>query len=270
LKTPISYYGGKQTMVNVLLSMIPEHAIYTELFFGGGSLFFVKKPSKLEVINDTSDLCINFYRQLKMNYPELKKLIEATLISQSLHVKARRICSGKIGSTDIEKAWAFWFSCTFGHTNKLGGGLKKSNDQFTSVPWILHNKKKQFTEHLSKRLENAFIDNRDAIVVLKGRNKENAFHYIDPPYLNADQGHYKGYTEEDFEKLLIFLQNDCTGKFLLSNYPSDILKDYASQNKWNISEFRHPSKHRSFLKTKNEVLVWNYKLPEQMQLEIYL
>ena len=41
-RTPISYYGGKQTMLPHILPLIPEHAIYTEAFFGGGAVFWAK------------------------------------------------------------------------------------------------------------------------------------------------------------------------------------------------------------------------------------
>jgi len=33
LKTPISYYGGKQNMLKDILPLIPEHNIYVEPFF---------------------------------------------------------------------------------------------------------------------------------------------------------------------------------------------------------------------------------------------
>src|SRR5690606_38199153 len=60
----------------------------------------------------------------------------------------------------------------------------------------------------------------------------DAFHYCDPPYFNSDCGHYDGYSIHDFESLLITL-NSCEGKFLMSSYPSEILKDYTSQMGWN-------------------------------------
>ena len=54
MKTPITYYGGKQSMLSIILPMIPEHNLYCEPFFGGGAVFFAKEPSKIEVINDTN------------------------------------------------------------------------------------------------------------------------------------------------------------------------------------------------------------------------
>ena len=40
LKTPISYYGGKQQLSSVILSLLPPHKAYNEPFFGGGAIFF--------------------------------------------------------------------------------------------------------------------------------------------------------------------------------------------------------------------------------------
>ena len=52
MKTPITYYGGKQTMLKHILHLIPEHRLYTEAFCGGAAVFFAKNPSDGEVIND--------------------------------------------------------------------------------------------------------------------------------------------------------------------------------------------------------------------------
>ena len=71
MKPPISYYGGKQNMLSELLPLIPKHESYIEPFFGGGALFFAKTPSPLEVINDTNQLMINFYRQMVVNFDAL-------------------------------------------------------------------------------------------------------------------------------------------------------------------------------------------------------
>lgn len=52
MKTPITYYGGKQTLLKYIIPLIPEHKIYTESFCGGAAVFFAKKPAEAEVIND--------------------------------------------------------------------------------------------------------------------------------------------------------------------------------------------------------------------------
>lgn len=66
LRTPISYYGGKQQMLKYILPNIPQHNIYTESFVGGGALYWSKEPAKLEVINDINREVVNFTTSLKI------------------------------------------------------------------------------------------------------------------------------------------------------------------------------------------------------------
>lgn len=61
MKTPISYYGGKQNLVATILPLIPDHVTYVEPFLGGGAVFWTKPKSEVEVINDTNRELINFY-----------------------------------------------------------------------------------------------------------------------------------------------------------------------------------------------------------------
>lgn len=126
VKTPIVYYGGKTAILNHILPLIPEHEVYTETYFGGGTVFFAKDPVKNETINDRLDLVINFYRTLKLNYKKLKPFIESTLIGRSLHNEAlNHIQSHKKGlKVDrIQLAWAFWVCTNFAYSNKIGGGV---------------------------------------------------------------------------------------------------------------------------------------------------
>lgn len=39
MKTPISYYGGKQKLISKILPLLPEHTLYTEPFIGGGAVY---------------------------------------------------------------------------------------------------------------------------------------------------------------------------------------------------------------------------------------
>ncbi len=246
--------------------MIPAHEVYTEVFFGGGTLFFAKQPSINETINDRLDIVINFYKVLKNDFELLKHRIDAMLISRTHHREALNIIKNHEKYSSIDKACAFWFVCNFSYSNKIGGGIKYSNDQSVVVPKVLKNKKDKFTELLVRRIENAQIENEDALKIIKSRNVDKAFHYLDPPYLGADMGHYKGYTENDFIDLLEVLQH-IKGKFLLSNYDSDILRSYIRKNKWGYRVISNPLRRKSRA-NKSEILVYNY-LPEPINLKLF-
>ena len=46
MKTPISYYGGKQQLASKIVSLFPEHKIYCEPFIGGGSSLFLQNRKR--------------------------------------------------------------------------------------------------------------------------------------------------------------------------------------------------------------------------------
>lgn len=75
------------------------------------------------------------------------------------------------------------------------------------------------------------IENKNAVDLIKSLDTEDTFFYCDPPYLNACQGHYGGYTEEHFDELLDALSK-IKGKFLLSSYPNDNLEVYRKKFGW--------------------------------------
>ena len=91
MKTPITYYGGKQTMLKHILPLIPEHSVYTEAFCGGAAVLFAKEPAPCEVINDINAEIINFYWMAKCYYPELKTEIDQMLHSRYQHDHATYI-----------------------------------------------------------------------------------------------------------------------------------------------------------------------------------
>lgn len=269
MKTPISYYGGKQAILGHLLRMVPEHEVYTETFFGGGALFWAKRPVPNETINDKLDIVVNFYRVLKSDYKALKKRIDQSLISRTMHREALAIIRSGKGSP-LDRAWAFWMCTNFSYFCKLGGGIKYSNQQLTCVPEVLINKKREFTDLLVRRIEHAYIECGDALKVLRSRNVAGAFHYIDPPYIDSDQGHYDGYGRDDFGVLLDFLAGECKGRFLLSNYNSDILDEYVDRYGWFKREIVHRLKApRKTGPVKCEVLVYNY-VPDDYQEKLAL
>lgn len=251
LKTPISYYGGKQKMLPVLLKLIPEHTIYTELFCGGAALFWAKNPSKIEVIN--------FYCVLQNKFDELKPLIDATLHSREQHSKANIIYKAPMIYTDIERAWAFWVSCTQSYLSSPGGTFTTSKKDKPAAPTKIHYAKNNLQYNLSERLHRVTIEHDDVLKVLTRYDSADCFHYIDPPYYNADMGHYKGYSLEDFTNLLKKLSN-VKGKFLLSSYPSDILSEYTKANNWHQILIERTLDASSNKRKKIEVLTANYPI----------
>ena len=104
--------------------------------------------------------------------------------------------------------------------------------------------------------------------MIQSTDTGETFHYVDPPYYNANMGHYGGYTKEDFIRLLEALQ-EVKGKFLLSSYPSDVLDEYVKKNGW-IRFDLDKSKSSGYGTRKTECLTMNYELSEEQLKEAFI
>lgn len=259
LKTPITYYGGKQNMLKYILPLIPKHSIYVEPFFGGGALFFAKEPAKVEFINDHDAEVINFYYVVKRKFKALKKEIDLTLHSEFQQKQAKEIYKNPKGHSEVKRAWALWVLSHESFYSILTNTWRCSKSR--ALGSHIQDRKETFNERYTKRLERTSIFCREALDVIRKADHEDAFHYIDPPYFQADMGHYGGYTRDDFERLLLLLST-IKGKFLLSSYPSDILSEHALKNSWHVIEL---NLHRAAGGgRKTEVLTMNY-IPERAE-----
>jgi DNA adenine methylase len=263
MRTPISYYGGKQRLLHEILPLIPSHSQYVEPFFGGGAVFFAKEPSKGEAINDTNNFAVNFYRVAQQRFGELQSLIKSTLHSEADHRRAGEILKNN-DADPAELAWAFWAQTNLSFGKKINGGFaysKRSQEGRSTF-----GKRELFVPEICKRLENVEIFNRDAKDLILIKDDPSTFFYVDPPYVSSDQGHYKGYTKEDFVKLLDILAT-CNSKFLLSSYPEPELLEYRERCGWNSKDIVKCLAMRGKERTKTECLTWNYDLsPAQARL----
>jgi len=261
MKTPISYYGGKQKLVQKILPLIPEHNLYCEPFVGGGAVFWSKTPSSVEVINDSNRELINFYEVCQNNFVELESMIRISLHSRSLHRDATVVYNNPHMFDKMKRAWAVSVLSSQSFSSMLDGSWGYDVKKNTTSKKIA-SKRNAFTEDLAIRLQNVQIECTDALRIINSRDRAESFFYIDPPYFNSDCGHYDGYTKEDFE-LLLSLLSTINGKFLLSSYPSDVLKDYVKKNGWFQTEIQQRvsvNNRNGSEKKKIEVFTANYPI----------
>lgn len=185
LKTPISYYGGKRSMLDVIIPLIPEHKIYCEPFFGGGAVFWAKEQVPTEIMNDFNGMVVNFYEQLRSNFDELKRVIEATPYSRQVHKRAMVVYENPYIFNPLTKAWAFWVVTIQGFNNTIGSW--RSSQKSVKEVKMTENKKGLITREHSERLKYVQIECKDAIELIKQFDTPDTFFYIDPPYVGADQ-----------------------------------------------------------------------------------
>ena len=234
MKTPISYYGGKQQLASKIVSLFPEHKIYCEPFTGGAAVFFAKPQAQAEIINDINSEVVNFYEVLQYDNPDM--------------------------FDRIKRAWAFWYlaNVSFGCNLTAGFGYDKNGMRSK----VIRNKRDRFTEELAARIQNVQIECCDALKIIRSRDSVDTLFYVDPPYVGADQGHYDGYSQADFDALLEQLSK-IEGKFLLSSFRNKQLTVATEENGWHQIELKMPKPMTAQTgKTieKIEVLTANYPI----------
>ncbi len=265
MRTPISYYGGKQHMLSRIMPMIPPHTQYVEPFFGGGAVFWAKADSPIEVVNDVNQSCITFWRILKSRYGKLKHKLDCTLHSEAQHRRAGEILKNPDAHNQIDIAWAFWVQTNMSFSNQIHGGFAFSNSD--REPKLTANKIDQFLPVLSARLKRTQIFCRDAVDLIRLKDRKDCFFYLDPPYAESACGHYEKLKEVYFRLLEIL--PSIQGMFLLSSYPSGELQEIRDDNGFRSRDFTMPlavTGKRKTSKTKVECLTWNYPLEETMPL----
>ncbi len=217
---PISYYGGKQRMASKIIPLIPKHTIYVEPFAGGATILF-NKPWPLvtntdhyrEVLNDKKEDLIHFYRTLRdpVSGPKLCDRIALTLYSRAEHALRKNAAS----DDPIERAAIFYCDIQMSFSNSQGCGWRTGLfGRSFGATWA--NKVAKLPEYIA-RMAAVHVECDDALDVIKRWDSPQTFFYCDPPYPGADQGHYGGYTRDDFRALVETL-HAAQGSFLLSNY----------------------------------------------------
>lgn len=268
MKSPITYYGGKQLLAPVIIGLMPSHRIYCEPYFGGGAVFFAKGKSYLEVINDHNKTLMTFYNvcQDEHLFATLQALVQTTLHSESTYRKAYNIWLHPEGHLPVDVAWAVWLVTNMSYSASPSGGWKWDNGTAGShSAVVMDNYRKQFNDKLFERLRLVQISCRDAIDVISQRDSADTFFYLDPPYPGTEQKHYGGFDFVALEKLLTLL-GDIKGRFILSSFDSQVLRRAVKANGWNTKVVDMAMRISNFneARHKKEVLVYNYTVEPQL------
>ena len=270
--TPIKYFGGKSYLKSKLKDYVPSHTTRLAPFFGAGSFELSLEPNGTrEVYNDIYKTLINFYRVVQTEdlFNKFARLVELTPFSDFEFEKSKvqlafTNFSEEFGMESIEIAWAFFVN------NRMSrGGV--GQDYATPTKRLRRNINENVSAYLSavdglydlherlKYCEMRSLDFRDFIIKY---DTEDAFLYLDPPYLKETRvaGEYPyEMSEADHVELLTLLTN-VKSKFMLSGYDNPIYDDFSNRLGWTKAEFEvSKSSSSSKLKPKaNEVIWMNY------------
>jgi DNA adenine methylase len=218
----LRYPGSKWSIANTIVSHFGEHYHYVEPYFGSGAVFFTKDPSPHELLNDSNQLLVNFFRVLRDRTDELVWALETTPWSREEYNKSD-VATGD----DLEDARRFVVRIWQAHASDLAKktGWKnrgvRQRARGMSVRW--QRVPSELTQ-LAWRLQDAEIESRSALEVIKRFAAADALIYADPPYLPSTRTqtmYGQEMTEAEHVQMLELLVAH-PGPVVLSGYDNDL------------------------------------------------
>ena len=212
MNSPFAYIGGKSRLAKQIISKIPEHKVYCEVFSGAAWVFFKKEPSMVEIINDLDSDLITFYRVVQNHLEEFLKQFKWLLTSREWFQDWKDQLEVR-GLTDIQRAARYYY------IQRLAFGGKVKHRSYgvqidRAIPRIniLRIEEEMSTVHL--RLAHVRIENLTWQNLIKRYDKPDTFFYCDPPYYKAPE--YKHNLDlPDYIEMAKILST-IKGKFILS------------------------------------------------------
>ena len=182
VRSPIIWMGSKRRSLMKLLSRIPEHDCYCEVFGGGASLLLAKPPSNTEVYNDIDSTLVDFFRLLQN--PEAFKVfhekLKLTPFSRELF---NEYCETWQNQTDrVERIYRWFFMIRQSFQGKMGSWAYARNDNTGSG---LPNRSRTIIDEMPDvvyRLRGVAIEHDSWEAILDRYDAEATFFYLDPPY----------------------------------------------------------------------------------------
>lgn len=226
----IRYHGGKFRLAHWIISHMPNHVCYTEVFGGAAEVLLQKPRAYAEVYNDLDGDIVNLFEVLR-DSSSREKLIEQLILTPYSRIdfenaweptennieRARRVCIraqmgfGSAGATKGSTGFRIDTKRQYGTAQSL---------------WATYPEQLQL---VGQRLSGVLIENRPAIHVIKDHDAETTLHYVDPPYVmdtrydGAKSGRiYRHEMDDQEHKELLKTLIELKGMVMLSGYPSEL------------------------------------------------
>lgn len=243
----LRYPGSKWSIASQIASYFGPHYHYVEPYFGSGAVFFTKEPSPHELINDSNRLVTNFFRVLRDRTEELCWALETTpwareeyshshVITEDAFEDARRF---------VVRIWQAHASDLAKKTGWKNRGVQQ-RARGMSIRW---QRVPAELAQLAWRLQDAEIESRGAIEVMKRFAAPDCLIYADPPYLPSTRTQTMYAQEMTEQQHLEMLEVLCMhpGPVVLSGYDNGLYNDRLRE--WEQILLKPPKVEKAAVRT---------------------
>lgn len=246
LAAPLRYPGAKWSIAPKIVQHFKDHYHYVEPYFGSGAVFFSKPPSGHELINDANGLVVNLFRVLRDRTEDLTWALEATPWSRDEYND-----SDQVTGDDLEDARRFVVRLWQAHASDLAkktGWKNRGSSQRAGGMSLRWQKVPEQLRAIAWRLQDAEIEHRPAVEVIKRFATHDTLIYADPPYLHTTRTQ-KMYGEEMTEAEHIEMLEALIahpGAAVISCYASDLYSEMLAG--WHIVEIAPPKVEKAAIR----------------------
>lgn len=270
-----NWYGGKQRVVRLLSSLIPDGIEYWyEACMGSAVLTLNGVRHKFEVINDLDPELVTLFRVMADEHKGKILMDELLKIKYSINVFNEALKSKENGFKGIDE-FEIAVKSFILITQSFNSTRKSFRDGITQTEY--NNMLRIQLPEVYKRLQGVRVSQENAIqIVEEAKDKESAFVFLDPPYRHnlRSKSAVKEYGHEmdDPEHIkLLEVIKDVKCKIMLCGYRekggNDLYDKYllASNLKWRhykLADLKKSCQNKE-VKDIGEEWVWlNYEPPE--------
>lgn len=267
MRQVLKYPGSKWGIAPKLVSLIPPHHSYAEVFCGSCALLFCKPPSDIELINDLDSDVTNLFRCIQRDPERLARLIMTTPYSREIYEKQFMVPDGAACIDAYQRAVGFLVKCWQGHGFRTNGYKVgwKNDVQGRERMYALWNwyRLPEWVLGIVERLRMVQIENRPALEVIERFGYDNVFQFWDPPYvLSTRRAKQYKYEMEDAEHE-VYLQAavKSKAKIMICGYETDLYNDVLSG--WIKVYIKGRAEYGG---VRQEIVWMNYEVEKQLSL----
>ncbi len=221
------YAGGKYHIRHRIISALPEHKCFVEVFGGAGHVILNKPASLNDVYNDLDGRLVNCFEVIRNRLDEFTKKAEFILYSRELHDKFQ---NDPIPEDEVEAAVQFFYIMRTSFAGMQDGTFAygRGTKHGTSRLWYGFDQLKLIHD----RLKEIVIEKLDFRKVIVKYDSPDTVFFLDPPYYGIDY-YAENFEENDHEDLYKLLMKACLGKWIMTYNNVPWVRD-----KYKAAEFR--------------------------------
>lgn len=216
----LQWKGGKFHLAEFIISRMPHHKKYREVFFGGGHVFWQKGLCQENVVNDLNSHLVNMYRIIgdELQCDLLKKRLRNCIYSREIFDDYHKIYWNKAKLAflpPLERAFIYLY------LNKVSFNGELNHFAARPDAGALYNiEGKVDAIHRKLRTGNTVIENLHFNEFIPKYDGSDVFFYLDPPYWVTTESQGSSYYEKtmkiDEHEELYNLLKKTKGKWLMS------------------------------------------------------